>query len=135
MGELLEAWCDRLTTVMQNILYTIEQDVHHQLIEKGKPLISLIALMSSDPELLERFQSNPCEVLKDLIPMMRQNPQASEIVREIFASDNANAQRTAMVEEMRRRIVDCVGFAVGFTENWIETRCFCITYVYLYVTM
>lgn len=76
--------------------------------------------MSSDPGLLERFQSNPCEVLKDLIPMMRQNPQASEMVREIFASDNANAQRTAMVEEMRRRIVDCVGFAVGFTENWIE---------------
>ena len=100
--------------------YTIEQDVHRLLIRKGTPLISLIALMSSDPGLLERFQSNPCEVLKDLIPMMRQNPQASEIVREIFASDNANAQRTAMVEEMRRRIVDCVGFAVGFTENWIE---------------
>ena len=103
---------------MQYILYTIERDVHGQLIEKGTPIIMLLAMLSSNPGVFEKFQSNPFEVLQMFIPMLRQNPAAGQMLSGIFAS--ANAQRTTMLGLIKTDVAEIDRYAVEFIDGFIE---------------
>ena len=118
LAPLLEAWSDKITMVMQYILYTIERDVHGQLIEKGTPIIMLLAMLSSNPGVFEKFQSNPFEVVQMFIPMLRQNPAAGQMLSGIFAS--ANAQRTTMLGLIKTDVAEIDRYAVEFIDGFIE---------------
>lgn len=118
MAPLLEAWCDTLTMGMQYTLYTTEQDIYGQLMEKGTPLILPFAILLSNFDLLAQFQSNPYEVVSRLIPALRQDSNIGQVVGGIFAG--IHSQRKAVLELIRKNVAGCERFAVEFTDDWIE---------------
>ena len=111
MAPLLERWCDTLTREMQYILYTTERDVTNQILHKGTPIVVLMF-----PNLLPQFQTNPCNVLRASIPVLR--PFADGVIGEIFSA--ANSQRMAAFELIKTDFGECQQYAVEFLDYWKE---------------
>ena len=111
MAPLLESWCDTLTRELQFVLYTTERDVIQQILQQATPIVSIVV-----PNLLPQLLANPCQILRDWIPVIR--PAVDEIIKKIFLG--FNTQRAVAFEFISRQLGECQQYAVEFLDYWKE---------------
>ena len=110
-APLLESWCDTLTRELQFILYTTERDVIQQILQQATPIVSMMV-----PNLLPQFLANPCQILRDWIPVIR--PAVNEIIKKIFLG--VNTQRAVAFDFITKQLGECQQYAVEFLDYWKE---------------